>query len=260
MSGRGLGTWIVRAFLAVVAAAGLVLSMSLERGTVERGNRLHRFGSRAEAAAVYTARIRSTSADAELHYNLGTALLESGGADATRELDVAAELGGAEVQARAHYNAGLANLRRAIEGVEGDSLRALAQAAVQSNRSALRLRPGHEDTSWNLALAQRLLDSIDAADRPGEETAESALEADEVVQSENVLEVDDESELPEDAPMEGEDETGAEDEDEEVMTLMEAAGILSDSHLDPTLLVRKLLALESRSFLGRRFRAAGPRR
>jgi hypothetical protein len=166
-----------------------------------------------------------------------------------------------EVRARALYNAGLFSLRRALDGAEGDSLRMLATAAVDANRSALRVRPDHADTKWNLAMAQRLLDSIQAGDRDaGEESAESALEADEVMQSQNVLEVDEESELPEDAPMDGEDETRADLNDDGPMSELEAAEILTGSHYDPALLVRKLLALQSRGFWGRRPAARGPRR
>jgi hypothetical protein len=125
----------------------------------------------------------------------------------------------------------------------------------------LRLRPEHQDTKWNLAMAQRLLDSIRAGDREsGEESAESALEADEVVQSENVLDVDEENELPEDAPRQGEDETRADLSEEELITTAEAEEILSGGYLDPALLVRKLLALEGRSFWGRRTGVRGPRR
>jgi hypothetical protein len=110
-------------------------------------------------------------------------------------------------------------------------------------------------------MAQRLLDSIQAGDRDaGEESAESALEADEVMQSQNVLEVDEESELPEDAPMDGEDETRADLNDDGPMSELEAAEILTGSHYDPALLVRKLLALQSRGFWGRRPAARGPRR
>ena len=110
-------------------------------------------------------------------------------------------------------------------------------------------------------MAQRLLDSIEAADRrPGRETSESALEAEEVVESQTLTDVDEEQELPEDAPMSGEDEAQAEAGEEDSMTRDEAAEILSSSHLDPTLIVRKLLALEGRSYWGRRRGPRGPRR
>ncbi|NIR41162.1 MAG: hypothetical protein GWN79_25415, partial [Actinobacteria bacterium] len=66
---------------------------------------------------------------------------------------------------------------------------------------------------------------------------------------------DEEQELPEDAPMDGEDETRADRGEELPMSQLEAADILTDSHLDPTEMVRKLLALQSRSFWGRRLRS-----
>jgi hypothetical protein len=288
-------TWIRRAVLSGVALSGLLYSWAAERTSLERANRLYREGALQEASDIYG---REASGDGQggrapidpaVRYNLGTSLLELGSAAAEGELLAAAEgwplptaegeslaadegeslaneEGAArdaidEVRARALYNAGLFSLRRALDGAEGDSLRMLATAAVDANRSALRVRPDHADTKWNLAMAQRLLDSIQAGDRDaGEESAESALEADEVMQSQNVLEVDEESELPEDAPMDGEDETRADLNDDGPMSELEAAEILTGSHYDPALLVRKLLALQSRGFWGRRPAARGPRR
>jgi hypothetical protein len=279
--------WIRRAVLSGVALSGLLYSWAAERTSLERANRLYREGALQEASDIYG---REASGDGQggreridpaVRYNLGTSLLELGSAAAEGELlaaaegrplataegeSLAAEEGAAreaidEVRARALYNAGLYSLRRALDGAEGDSLRMLANAAVDANRSALRVRPDHADTKWNLAIAQRLLDSIQAGDRDaGEESAESALEADEVMQSQNVLEVDEESELPEDAPMDGEDETRADLNDDGPMSELEAAEILTGSHYDPALLVRKLLALQSRGFWGRRPAARGPRR
>jgi hypothetical protein len=280
-------TWIRRAVLSGVALSGLLYSWAAERTSLERANRLYREGALQEASDIYG---REASGDGQggrapidpaVRYNLGTSLLELGSAAAEGELlaaaegrppataegeSPAAEEGAVreaidEVRARALYNAGLFSLRRALDGAEGDSLRMLATAAVDANRSALRVRPDHADTQWNLAMAQRLLDSIQAGDRDaGEESAESALEADEVMQSQNVLEVDEESELPEDAPMDGEDETRADLNDDGPMSELEAAEILTGSHYDPALLVRKLLALQSRGFWGRRPAARGPRR
>jgi hypothetical protein len=280
-------TWIRRAVLSGVALSGLLYSWAAERTSLERANRLYREGALQEASDIYG---REASGDGQggrapidpaVRYNLGTSLLELGSAAAEGELlaaaegrppataegeSPAAEEGAVreaidEVRARALYNAGLFSLRRALDGAEGDSLRMLATAAVDANRSALRVRPDHADTKWNLAMAQRLLDSIQAGDRDaGEESAESALEADEVMQSQNVLEVDEESELPEDAPMDGEDETRADLNDDGPMSELEAAEILTGSHYDPALLVRKLLALQSRGFWGRRPAARGPRR
>lgn len=245
--------------LAAVATSGLTVSWAVERQSLERANRLHREGALRAAATLYGARLSRRQPDPSLRYNLGTSLLELGNPAAPVELEAGAESPEVDVRARAHYNAGVFSLRRALEG---DSVRAYATAAVESNRAALRIRPDHAETKWNLAMAQRLLDSIDAADRrSGRETAESALEADEIVRSENVLDVDEENELPEEAPMEGEEETRAELEDENALSRVEAAEILTTTHLDPTLMVRKLLALESRSHWGRRLRrSVTPRR
>jgi hypothetical protein len=251
--------WLRRAVLAAVATSGLTVSWAVERQSVERANRLHRDGALRAAAALYGARLSRRQPDPSIRYNLGTSLLELGNAAAPGELEAGTGSPDGDIRARAHYNAGLFSLRRALEG---DSVRTYATASVESNRAALRIRPDHAETKWNLAMAQRLLDSIDASERrSGRETAESALEADEIVRSENVLDVDEENELPEEAPMEGEEEARADAEAEEPLSRLEAAEILTTTHLDPTLMVRKLLALESRSHWGRRLRRAlTPRR
>lgn len=254
-------TWLLRAVVTALAASGLLLSWSFERQSVERANRLHRTGALNEAAALYGGQVQPEDIDPTLRYNLGTSLLELGSVVARDELEAAGASEVVDVQARAFYNSGLLSLREALDDAAGDSLWARAEAAVDANRRALLLRPEHQDTKWNLAMAQRLLDSLEMVDgRAGREAAESSLEADEVEQSENVLELDEEQELPEDAPMEGEDETRADLRDNGGMSQSEAAEILSSSHLDPTLIVRKLLALESRGFWGRRLGVRGPRR
>jgi len=261
MSAPDTRRWLIRGVVAALASSGLVLSWSFERDSVERANRLHRDGAMNEAAALYEERLTPDDLDPALRYNLGTSLLELGSSVAREELDAARSSEVVHVQARALYNTGLFSLREALDDAAGDSLRARAEAAVDANRQALVLRPDHQDTKWNLAMAQRLLDSLDMVDgKAGREAAESSLEADEVEQSENVLELDEEQELPEDAPMEGEDETRADLREDGGMSQAEAAEILSSSHLDPTLIVRKLLALESRGFWGRRAGARGPRR
>jgi len=262
MSGQAPRTWLRRAIVAAVAASGLLLSWAWERGSVEHANRLHRRGDLVHAAALYGTGVAEEEVDPSLRYNFGTALLELGSEAATEVLEAAREGAPTEVEARSYYNSGLASLRMALEGADGDSLRALAESAVEANREALFRRPDHADTKWNLAMAQRLLDSIIAADQQaGREEAESALEADEVIQSENVLELDEEQELPEDAPMDGEEETRADAAGDDDMSRLEADEILSTSHLDPSLIIRKLLALESRAQWGRRLRrTVTPRR
>ena len=259
MIGPASRRWLRRGVVAVVASTGLLFSWAFERSSLERGNRLHRSGEFTEATVIYQERVSSAEDAARVSYNLGTALLKLGSSSARAALEEGEQSGVVDVQARAHYNSGLLSLTRAIE--EGDSVRAHAAAAVDANRAALRLRPDHRNTKWNLAMAQRLLDSIDAADRrSGRETAEGAVEVDEVVRSENVADVEAEDELPQDAPQEGEEEALADDEDELALTAAEAAEILGQTHLDGTLMVQKLIALESRGFWGRRIRSGGPRR
>jgi hypothetical protein len=246
--------WLGRGIVAAVSCSGLLLSWAVERGSVERANRLYRDGAFERAAEIYRARL-DDDADGAVRHGLGTALLALADPSAPAELELAAASPVVDVRARALYNRGLWSLRSALDDEAGDSLRVHAAAAVAANRSALRARPDHADTKWNLAIAQRLLDSIDAADRrSGRELQEGAVETDMVVRSENAQDVEGDDEFPEEAPREGEDEARAESDGEAALSLAEADEILGRSHLDPSLIVQKLLALEGRSAWGRRLR------
>lgn len=260
MTGRARGV------LAGFAASGLLLTWAFEQGSLARANRLYRAGALEEAAAIYARRAAAADAGAGLpiRYNLGTALLglASDSDSARAELGAAAESEVPDVRARALYNHGLSSLLRALDDDAGDSTRVYAAAAVSANRSALRARPDHADTRWNLAIAQRLLDSIDAVDRrSGRELQEGAVETDLVVRSENARDVQQDDELPEEAPREGEEEARADAAGEGALSLAEAEEILGRTHIDASLIVQKLLALEGRSAWGRRLRRTpGPRR
>ena len=254
-------TWLRRGIVAAFASSGLLLSWAAERSSVERANRLHRDGALSAAATIYQEHVFAEATEPALRYNLGTSLLGLGSFSAQFELQAGRESPLADVRARAFYNVGLWGLRRALEASERDSTRVYAAAAVDANRSALRVRPNHSGSRWNLAMAQRLLDSIDAAERTGgREMADGAVEADAVVRSENMTNVEEQAELPDEAPTEGEDETLAEMNEEAPLSAAEAEEILGRSHLDATLIVQKLLALESRWWWGRRLRRSGPRR
>lgn len=237
---------LVRGGLALLAFAGLGFGWSVERGSLERANRLQRDGRVEEAVDAYQARTRTTPSDPELRYNLGTALAALDSVAAEIELARATPGGGPEIRARANYNIGVVRLGDALEAGEPDSVRADAAAAVEANRAALRLRPGDPDAKWNLAMAVRLLDSIDSFQRrSGRELDEGAVEADVVTRSVNVPDPA-EDEFAEDPPAEGEDETVAVAGDESPLSPEEAEEILGTSHLDATTILEKLLANEGR--------------
>ncbi|MDH3271008.1 MAG: hypothetical protein OEN56_06725 [Gemmatimonadota bacterium] len=252
--------WIRRATLGVLSVAGLVTAWSAERGSLERANRLQRGGRVAEAAELYEARTLSAPSDAEVRYNLGTALIGLDSSAADIELGRATQSGPREIRGLAQYNLGLVRLRRALGATDPDSVRENAAAAIGANRSALRLRPEDQNAKWNLAMALRLLDSIDAFERrSGRELTEGAVEADVVTRSVNVPDAA-EDEFAEDPPAEGERETVAVAGDEAPLSPEEAAEILGTSHRDPTEMLGKLLQLEGRARAFRVRRPTGVRR
>ena len=238
--------------VALVAALGLVAAWSVERASVERANRLQRAGAAEDATAVYAARIEAEPNDPALRYNLGTALLDTEDARAEEELSRGTRAADPEIRSRAQYNTGLLQLDRALNADTPDSVRMHASASVGANRSALRLQPDDENAKWNLAMALRLLDSIDSQQRrSGREQMEGAMEADVVTRSVNVPDPA-EDERAEDPPAEGENETVVVMGNEGPLTPEEAAEILGRSHLDATQILGKILALEGRSRWGRR--------
>jgi len=243
--------WLARGVLAVIAAAGLVTFWSAERGSVERANRLFRQGEVERAARLYEERTRAAPADARLRYNLGTTLAALDSPDAELELSRASPSGPPEIQALAEYNRGWLNLEAAIEVDDADSIRAKAAAAVAANRRSIRIRPDHDDAKWNLSLALRLLDSIDTARRQsGREQTDGAVETEAVTRSTNVPDVTEDEPAADDPPAEGERETVVVVGDESPLTLDEAVDMLGKSHLDPTEILGKLLALEGRGRWG----------
>ena len=245
-------TSVRRALLGVLAVVGLAGSWSVERRSVERANRVQRNGDSETAAILYAERTRTSATDPALRYNLGTALVSTGSVAAEDELARALPSRDREIRGRAQYNTGLLRLDRALEASAPDSVRIHAAASVGANRAALRLRPEDQNAKWNLAMALRLLDSIDAIERrSGREITDGAVEADVVTRSVNVPDAE-EDERAEDPPAEGENETVATMGEESPLSPEEAAEILSASHLDATLILTKLMALESRNRFGRR--------
>ena len=125
-------------------------------GGVERGNRLFRAGQYAEAVEEYRAALRDGDESAALRYNLGTALLRLGRyREAEEHLRAALEAVDPEVRGRTHYNLGQRFLEEARSVPEPGVALGLYDAAVESYRQALRLRPDDLDAKWNYELALR---------------------------------------------------------------------------------------------------------
>ena len=139
-----------------LAAAFFVLALS----SIERGNRLYREGRVELAAEIYRARSAMRGrAGGPTQYNLGTALLTLRAPGAETHLREATERGDSAAAQQGHYNLGALFLGQA-EAVAPDSAVALLEAAVGSNRAALRLDPHDGDARWNLAYAGLMLDSL----------------------------------------------------------------------------------------------------
>jgi hypothetical protein len=151
--------------LATLALIGLVFAWITDHRSPERANRLYRAGALQEAAALYADRLARNAASAQLRYNLGTALLGLRNEKAREELSQVSAAADDEIEARALYNLGLWHLTEALNAESIASATAHATSAVEENKRVLRLQPARADASWNLAIALRLLASIDAEQR-----------------------------------------------------------------------------------------------
>ena len=142
------------------------------RSSLERGNRLYHEGQVENASEVYRARVESQLGESEAAYNLGTALMSVGSAEAEEYLRFATEIGEPAATQRAFYNLGSLFLSRAEEAAEPEVAVPQLFGAVASGRAALRLDPEDDDARWNLALAQIMLDSLTPPPPPAPEEPE----------------------------------------------------------------------------------------
>jgi Ca-activated chloride channel homolog len=139
---------------AAVLLLGAVLGFGI--GDLERGNRMYRAGRYAEAVDAYSRVVESGRASAQVHYNLGTALLALGRfEEADRHLQTALKGVDPALRERAWYNLGNRFLVDARAQSELAAQAQLLDAAIEAYRGALRLAPGDADAKWNLELALR---------------------------------------------------------------------------------------------------------
>lgn len=125
-------------------------------GDLERGNRMYREGRYAEAAEAYQRVLESGKATAQVHYNLGTALLALGQyADAERHLQAALQEVDPDLRHRSFYNMGNRFLEEARGDADLERQGLLLDAAIEAYQRTLRLAPADADAKWNLELALR---------------------------------------------------------------------------------------------------------
>ncbi len=247
----------------VLSLIGLAAVVALDRRTEEHANRVQRRGDVEEAARLYgtriaSARTSSASVPSRLAYNFGTSLLDLGSPWAEAELAGAAADPDSTLSVRARYNLGRWHLLRARESRAADSVRVHASMSVAANKEALRLEPGRSDARWNLALAQRMLDSVNAEGGASSgESSDGASDSEEQVRSEDLREFENGAEVA-DAPREGSDEALAQGEQSPPLSALEAAGILVTDP-DRSVIVRKLLTYEGRVHRRVRVGRASPR-
>jgi hypothetical protein len=229
-----------------LAALGLTLTVRADRSSEARANRLHRADAVAEAATIYAERVADDPDATRLRYNYGTTLLRLGAPEAFQELAAATFTESERQRVRAYYNMALWSLIQALVAPETDSVLVHAANAVAANKAALRLDPEHENARWNLAIAQRVLET--AAPEPG------LMDPGNISGPENIgdpvvtpapMQLADREGL-ENVTVLGESETPAGD-DLEPLSPAEADQILGTSHLDPSRMITKMLVRESRT-------------
>lgn len=137
---------------------------------VERGNRLYRAGQYAEAVEAYTAALEDGDDGPVLRYNLGTALLKLGRfQEAEEHLRAALDVVEPETREWVYYNLGQRYLEDARQSQDSEAKSALYDAAVESYRQALRLRPDDVDAKWNYELSLQERDQQQAGGGGGDQ-------------------------------------------------------------------------------------------
>ena len=222
-----------RSAAVLAAAVGMVMLLIwLDRGSLERANRLYRAGREARATELYRARTESRVTVPEALYNLGTVLLRPPPElEAEGYLRLATESGDSATVQRGHYNLGIHLLLQLEAASDPDAWVPILGAAIRSNRRALRLDPRDEDARWNLAFSQLVFDEMARAQSPGE-AADSSEEESRPGADEGLV-------IPEPGqgdggppPLEGNRETLA-GEDPGPLTEDEAMGLLDFVNDDP---------------------------
>jgi hypothetical protein len=147
---------------ALLAVVGLLLALLLwlDWRSLERGNRLYRDGGAAAASELYRDQVGEAPSVDRASYNLGTALLADSPAEADRYLAEAANTADSALAHRSSYNLGYGRLTRVDPSLSPDSALQLLRASVTASRAALRLDIDDENARWNLALGQRMIDSL----------------------------------------------------------------------------------------------------
>jgi hypothetical protein len=233
----------MRIIAVVIALMALLLAWAADHHSLNRANRLYRKGDFEAAATLYADHLGRGSASVQLRYNLGTALLGLRSGKASEELSSASSEGKDDIQVRALYNLGLWHLIEALLAEGSDSARVHAVKAVAANKSVLRLRPGHADASWNLAICLRLIKSIDDdTQRAGPASAKGSAPRQGTQGEQDVNRKGDKEEGP--RAIEG--EAAARGGENARLSQSEASQILGTGHRDPTTMVKKLMASEGR--------------
>ncbi|MQA90345.1 MAG: hypothetical protein GEU90_08920 [Gemmatimonas sp.] len=147
-----------RVVLAVLLAIALLFWIDWR--SIERGNRLFREGMESTAGEVYRNVVEGGRRPEVARFNLGTALLDEDPQEADNQLQQASASRDTTVARRGSYNLGYARLTRVDASLSPDSALTLLQGSVAASRAALRFDVDDPDARWNLALAQRMIDSL----------------------------------------------------------------------------------------------------
>jgi hypothetical protein len=243
--------------LAAFAVAGIALTVRSDRTSEARANRLHRADEIEEAAAIYQAHVANDPDATRLRYNLGTTLLRLGAPGAFEELAAGTASDSERQRVRASYNLGLWSLIQSLVVPETDSILFYAANAVELNKATLRIDPDHENAKWNLALAQRVLET--AVPDPGlmdPGTITGPENIGDPVASTTPMQLADREGL-DNILVAGEAETLAGD-DLEPLSQLQADAILGTGHLDPSRIMAKMLNRVGRAWRQRGYVAEGP--
>lgn len=142
---------------------------------VQEGNRLYGEGNYAAALERYRAADRYRPGDDVIQFDQGNAIAKSFDFEAAVEhYTVAAKTDDPLLASQVQYNLGVVKYRQAFDALQTfQDAMSYTQAAIRHWRESLELRPGQEQARYNLELAYRLIDEIEAQNVQAQRNAET---------------------------------------------------------------------------------------
>jgi tetratricopeptide (TPR) repeat protein len=152
--------------LCFLLTCSLAFSQKQVRKELNKGNKEYKQEKYTDAEVAYRKALELNAHSTDAAYNLGNSLYKQQKfPDAAKQYEIAAEETDKTKIASAWHNIGNVFLSQAVAKPEGDAVQAQPQGnqqglqqSIEAYKKSLRINPNDDETRYNLALAQKLLD------------------------------------------------------------------------------------------------------